>query len=59
MYHTLDPDSPAWVCVTCAATWSDALAFMTDPMDCLPAWAQRSIADQVAPIVWEGTSAAY
>jgi hypothetical protein len=54
MYHTLDNDSPDWVCVTCTATWPDATAFMSDPMDCLPAWAQRRIAEERAPLVWEG-----
>lgn len=53
MYHTLDPDSPAWECVTCSASWSGAVEFMSDPMDCLPAWANRRLADERAPIVWD------
>lgn len=55
MFHTLDPDSTEWACVTCTATWSDASAFLTDPMDCLPVWAQRRMADERAPLVWDGT----
>lgn len=57
MFHILDPDSPDWRCVTCDATWSGAVAFMTDPRDCEPAWADRDAANLHAPLVWEGVSA--